>query len=104
MDRRPQLHQLLKAMLEPEHSGNVYFQPPSDEVMKYPCIVYKRDNLDTKSANNKPYMQTDRWLVTSIDRSPSSKVPFKIRSLPMSAFSRSFVTSGLNHTAYTLYF
>lgn len=104
MDRRLQLHQLLKTMLASEHSENVYFQAPPNNEMKYPCIIYKRDNLNTKFADNKPYMQTDRWLITSIDRSALSKVPAKIGALPMSAFSRTFVTDGLNHAAYTLHF
>lgn len=72
--------------------------------MVYPCIVYKRDNVDTKFADNKPYSQTDRWLVTSIDRKPSSETPRKIQALPHCSFSRAFVSEGLNHVAYSLYF
>ncbi len=33
-------------------SDNVYFQPPPTVKMQYPCIVYKRDYLNTEFADN----------------------------------------------------
>jgi hypothetical protein len=99
--KRVQLQSLLEEILG---SGNVYFQPPSNVQMKYPCIVYGRDDLDSKFADNSPYSQTRRYQVTIIDRDPDSEVPTKVAALPMCAFNRFFPANNLNHDVYTLYF
>lgn len=97
MDRRLQLHSLLKTITE-----NVYFQPPTTQV--YPCIVYQMDNAWTQFADNSPYRYTKRYQVTIIDRDPDSTIPNKIAALPQSSFNRFFVADNLNHFVYTLYF
>ena len=53
-------------------STNVYFQPPSSISMKYPCIVYKLDDLDNKFADNVVYLTKRRYQVTLIDSNPDS--------------------------------
>jgi hypothetical protein len=85
-------------------SSNVYFQPPSNLQMSYPCIVYKRDDIDTDHADNAPYYSMHRYLVTSIDEDPDSITYKKIAALPRSAYLRNFVTDNLNHDVLTLYF
>ena len=100
---RLQFHQILLDLL-PEPDRNVYFQPPANLEIKYPCIVYKRDFARTTFADNLPYSHTKRYLVTSIDRDPDSATPAKIAALPRSLFSRAFVVENLNHDSYIVYF
>jgi hypothetical protein len=87
-----------------EITPKVYFQPPPDLKMVYPCIVYQRDFADTKFAGNFPYSYTQRYQVTLIDRNPDSEILAKIAALPMCLFDRNFATSGLNHDVFTLFF
>lgn len=101
MDRRLLLQELLEELLDSE---NVYFQPPANVQISYPCIVYSRDNADTEFANNIPYRYTKRYEVTVIDRDPDSNIPDKIKQLPMCTFSRFFTVDNLNHDVFTLYF
>lgn len=89
---------------EPDKKLNVYFQPPENLQMVYPCIVYQRDDLRTKFANNVPYGAVQRYQVTVIDRSPDSPIISKVAALPRCVFNRFFVAEGLNHDVYTLYF
>lgn len=96
---RSQLHDLLKTFID-----NVYFQPPENIQMTYPCIVYRRDNADTKFADDKPYHIKTRYLITVIDRDPDSEIPSKVASLPMSTFNRFYISDNLNHDAYTVFF
>jgi hypothetical protein len=98
--RRVEFNDILKAILG---SGNVYFQPPPNHVMAYPCIVYERDNASAKYADNLPYNVQQRYQVTLIDRNPESDVYFKLEQLPLSSFSRHFATSGLNHDVFVIY-
>jgi len=101
MGQRLQLHNIFEGILG---STNVYFQPPANISMKYPCIVYERDNADTIFAGNKPYRYTKRYQVTVIDRDPESPVPEKVAALPMCTFSRFFTADNLNHDVFIIYF
>lgn len=101
MGRRLDLQTLFENLLG---SRNVYFQPPANVQMKYPCIVYNRDNADTKFAGNKPYRNVKRYQVTVIDRDPDSAIPDKIAGLPMCSFNRFFTADNLNHDVFTLFF
>ncbi len=81
-----------------------YFQPPATVKMTYPCIVYRLDDIDTKFANNNPYMHKKRYMVTVIDRDPDSLIPDAVAKLPSCVFLRFYVADQLNHTVYNLYF
>lgn len=82
----------------------VYFQPPSTMKLLYPCIVYQRDDIDTKFSNNKVYNNTVRYMVTLIDPDPNSKLVEKVLNLPMCSFERHFTKDNLNHDVYNLYY
>lgn len=93
----------LNAILK-EISPNVYFQPPSNVQMEYPCIVYERARSDTEFAGNAPYLITKRYTVTVIDRNPDSAIPDAVAQLPMCTHSTFFVADNLNHDVFDLYF
>lgn len=98
-DRRLLFQGLLESLVP-----NVYFQPPSDDKIVYPCIVYEEDDMDTKFANNLPYGHTTRYMVTVIDPDPDSEISKKVADLPMSRFSRKFPAENLHHTIFNVYF
>lgn len=99
MAQRLKLHQLLKTFTE-----NVYFQPPENIQLKYPCIIYKRDSADTKFADDIPYNHTVRYMITVIDPNPDSDLPGKIASIPKSLFNRFYTADNLNHDVFNVYF
>jgi len=82
----------------------VYFQPPPNNMMVYPCIVYQRDDVFASSANNSNYRYVQRYQVTYIDRKPDSLIPGKIGRLPLCAYDRFFVADNLNHDVFNLYY
>lgn len=99
MAPRQQLSVLLHTIAD-----NVYFQAPPSTGMQYPCLLYKLDSVDTDYAGNRPYSHNKRYLVTVIDGDPDSELPDKLAELPTARFSTRFVTEGLTHTAYNIYF
>ena len=99
MAPRLQLHQLLETF-----TPNVYFQPPTNIRLEYPCIIYKRDFAETKFANDKPYNFTLRYMIIVIDRDPDSVIPAKVASLPMSLFNRFYTADDLNHDVFNVFF
>lgn len=95
----------LQALLEQcTGNPNVYFQAPSNMIIQYPCIVYARDRMHNLFADNFPYQHTKRYQVTIIDQNPDSDIPDRVAHLPMTYFIRHFVTQGLHHDVYSLYF
>lgn len=101
MPHRLELQELLEELLG---SNAVYFQPPPTVQMKYPSVVYKLDDLDTKFANNLPYHHEPRYQVTVIDKDPDSLIPGKVAALPKCLFDRHFIADNLNHFVFNLFF
>jgi hypothetical protein len=99
MGTRLQLQTLLESLCD-----HVYFQPPTGMEMQYPCIIYRRDETDTKIADNIPYSRTKRYQVTVVDRNPDSELPDKVEELPYCGFNRYFPAENLNHYVFTLFF
>lgn len=99
MAPRLQLHELLETL-----TPHVYFQPPSNIQLQYPCIVYARDSADHKRADNSTYRFTQRYMVTVIDRNPDSTIPGNLAMLPMCTYTRWFAADNLNHDVFTLFF
>jgi len=83
---------------------NVYFQPPTNVQIVYPCIIYSRDAADSKFADDKLYSYTHRYQVTHISRDPDSSVPDKVAALPLCVFNRFFTKDNLNHDVFFLYY
>lgn len=95
---------LLQAALEALLGNDrVYFQPPENIVLQYPCIVYALDRADTDYADNFPYHRSKRYAVTVIDRNPDSLIPDKVGGLQTSLLNRAYTSGNLHHTTYLLY-
>ena len=101
MGQRSALHSLLVSLLGSEA---VYFQPPENLKMTYPCIIYRRNKIETSFADNNPYSLTKRYQVMVVDRNPDSDIPDKIAQLPMTIFDRHYVAENLNHDVFNIYF
>lgn len=100
--RRSSLSEKLNEIMD-EVNGHVYYQPPSNLVMSYPCIVYELEDVNIRFADNGPYSLWDRYQATLIRKDPDSPVIRKLLGLPHSSFSRHFATSGLNHDVFVIY-
>ena len=98
------LQTLLESLFEEDVTARVYFQPPQNVKMQYPCIVYERDGGDSKYADNVKYRHTKRYQVTVIDRDPDSILSDKVEELPMCEFDRFFPAGNLNHHVFNLFF
>jgi len=96
---RTDLQTLLESLAE-----NVYFQPPENYRMQYPCIIYSRDGVSSDHANNELYRHAKRYQVTVVDRDPDTEIAEKVETLEYAAFERFFTADDLNHHVFTLFF
>lgn len=99
MDRRPEFQDILEAICP-----TVYFQPPEDMKMVYPCIVYQRDPGSTKFANNLPYNYEQQYQVTLISRDPDDPLKEQLVRLRKTRHARFFVAYNLNHDVFSIFF
>ena len=85
-------------------SEYVYFQPPENVKLHYPCIIYSFSKFDTKKADNIDYLRGKRYDLTLIHRNPDNNVVEKLQNLEYCNLDRTFVTENLYHYAFTLFY
>ncbi len=101
MASRLELQTFFEALLG---SSNVYFQPPTNIQMQYPCIIYRRENSESRFADNRSYKRTKMYQVTVVDRNPDTEFPGKVEDMRYCSFDRYFPADNLNHYVFTLFF
>lgn len=99
--RRLELQKILSSI---EGVKKCYYRPPASLHLKYPCIIYSRDNILQEFADNTTYRGSDRYTVTVIDEDPDSEIPRRVLELPYCSSDREFRTDGLNHFVFTLFY
>ena len=80
----------------------VYFQPPESLKINYPAIVYKRNKIDNKFANNEQYTTYREYEITLLDKNPDSEIVSKIEKLRYCEHIRTFATQGINHDVFKI--
>ena len=83
--------------------NNVYFQPPSNLSMKFPCIVYSLSNINVRFANNDPYRTYDEYSVTYITRDPDDPVIHDLALMRMCHMTNTGTNDNLHHYYYQVY-
>ena len=84
-------------------TANVYFQPPENLKLIYPCIVYSRIRIDGAFANNNVYKLDHGYQLTYIHTNPDDSVIDTIAQIPTCRFQREFVSDHLYHDVYIIY-
>lgn len=101
MDRRLQLQTVLEDILE---GNKVYYQPPENITLTYPCVVYNLDDIWIDRANNALYRGIREYQLKLIDRKVESVYFDPILKLSMCVFDRAYTANNLNHFVFNLYF
>lgn len=95
----------LKSVLEDcLGSDRVYFQPPPNFMLSYPCIVYSLNDIRASHGDNRPYKLQDEYTVTVMDADPDTAIPHVVARLPQCSFDRKFVSDQLNHYVFKILF
>ncbi len=100
MGSTEQLHDELLKFLP-----NVYFQPPSNLTMKYPCIVYSKNGKSRRFGNDRIYNSIQGYQLTVIEIDPYGTTADDLEeSLQYCTINQNFVIDGLHHTTLNLYY
>lgn len=86
-------------------SNNVYFQPPSNISLTYPCIIYQKNGKQGRYADDDLYSNIQRYNLTVIDKDPDSVIADNIeKHFGYCKITDNFTTDNLNHTSLSLYY
>ena len=99
MEKRLKLDRILRDLLG---TGNVYFQPPPEFKMEFPCIVYEFAQFNTRYADNQPYQLMNQYRITYLDDDPDSDMPEKIALLPKCIGERAYESDNLYHYPFRI--
>lgn len=94
---------LQAALEEIAGSGNVYFNPPENVKISYPCIVYNRSRVDSRYADGIVYDAMTSYDITYISRDPREVPVGDFLMLPYCSHNRHYVTDNLHHDVFTLH-
>lgn len=84
---------------------NVYFQPPENIRMSYPAIVYFRNDINSRYADDRSYINVRSYDVTLIDKRPDSPFIDEIMErFSFCRYNRHQTIDNLHHDYFTIYY
>lgn len=101
--RREDLHEILCELLG---SRYVYYQPPDNVLMHYPCIVYHPNPSEDRYADNTRYIVSYSYNVQIIANNPEFALfdSFPDNFMYCTENAPRFEKDNLNHVNYKLYY
>lgn len=86
-------------------ADHLYYQPPSDVYMSYPCIRYDLTRPNVRYANNGIYFIANLYDLTVIDEDPDSVIPEALlNNLHYCSFDRHYESDDLHHFTLSLFY
>lgn len=101
MNKRRELQDILESIIG-EH--NVYFQPPENVKLKYPCIIYSLKRMYSRKADNTKYKNNESYDVMLIDKSPISQYVNPLLKIDYCEMDRApYVSDNLHHYPFVIH-
>lgn len=86
-------------------SKQIYYQPPASIKLTYPCIIYKKSDINTRYADNMAYKAINRYDITIISRDPDNTIADEIiEAFPYARFDRRYTAENLYHDILEIYY
>ena len=99
---RLKLHEELCTVLG---SRNVYFQPGPNIKMSYPCIIYRRGDIEPIYANNLTYINRERYTLLAVSGDPDNEIADNLLShFHLITYTNRYVSDNLYHDALEIYY
>ena len=86
-----------------DSSVNLYFNPPTSTLIRYPAVRCVLKSIDNVHANDDVYGQKTAYQLTFICKELGDMFVKKLSLLKYCSFDRHYVADNLNHYVFTLY-
>lgn len=101
-DKRIELQYKLEEILG---SNKVYYRPPENIKLSYPCIIYHLRNGDIEYANNKTYVFKRSYDLQLIHKTADTDlIEALLGAFSYIRFENSFIVDNLIHENFILYY
>lgn len=111
MDRRIKLQNELEQEFGdfvaemPDGSPAIFFQPPENIKLRYPCIIYELSAMNNLNANDKRYIGWKEYDFVIIDTDPDSKISEKMLDhFSKCRYIRRYMADNLVHDVVGLFY
>jgi hypothetical protein len=85
--------------------STVYFQPPSNIQMEYPCIVYTKTGKNRHFADDVIYLSQQGYKITVISGDPDNEIADNIENhFQNCVVNQYYIYDSLNHASLSLYY
>lgn len=81
---------------------NIYFNPPSNLKIQYPCCVCSINDILNKNADDEVYNQNVRYDCTLITKNVNDPLLKELSKINTFRYSRHYVVDGLHHYAFLI--
>lgn len=81
----------------------LYFQPPENIKLEYPCIIYSFNGVVSTHADNIVYRVENKFSLMLITKQIEELLFKKLLELPSARYERLFVKEGLYHYVVTIH-
>lgn len=81
---------------------NVYFNPPSNLKIQYPCVVYSINDILNKNADDEVYKQNIKYDCTLITKNVNDPLLKDLSKIKTFRYSRHYVVDSLHHYAFLI--
>ena len=100
MSKRLELDAELKAFTD-----NLYYQPPSNIKLKYPCIIYNKNGIRTTYADDQIYKRHQQWQLMVIGTHPDDETAEQIMEhFEYCSINQYYTVDNLRHVTLTLFY
>lgn len=82
--------------------NNVYFNPPSNLKIQYPCVAYSINDILNKNADDEVYKQNIKYDCTLITKNVNDPLLKDLSKINTFRYSRHYVVDGLHHYAFLI--
>lgn len=83
----------------------LYFQPPSNIQLTYPCIIYSKTDTYRQYGNDSVYLRKQGYKLMVIDKNPDSVIAESIEEhFQYCKVEQHYTVDNLNHTTLQLYY
>lgn len=96
---RISLHEKLCAALGSNH---VYYQPPENLKMEFPCIVYSLQDMTHAMANNEKYIKNRTYKVIVITPQVDPEVVNLVENFDYCKFQQVYTADGMYHYVFRI--
>ena len=102
-EQRLRLDGILRRVLQ-ETVGEIhlYYQPPANLKMQYPCIRYDLNRIRNVHADGHVYLQHPSYTVTVMTKPPDSDLTAAVSRLDQCRHDRSYIADNLYHDVFTM--